>query len=179
MKKNVIIMLLLAPMLVVAQIKGKKSKKTFKTSAGTAYNVGDKITLGEASNKEKFAFVYVSKSMLSLKNITKAVNTVKSAKNMDVSNVNKLADNLEVVNKLANNEIVSGAMAQLMGKAVSETYVVENALDDSQNGSSYKIKNFKVYTDKSTGESIVHAIAKGNGKTVAILLEFAEKAGEI
>ena len=66
-----------------------------------------------------------------------------------------------------------------MGQAVSESYVSENALDDTMNGKTYKIKSFKVYTDKASGESIVHAIAKGNGQTVAILLEFAEKAGEI
>lgn len=179
MKKNVIILLLLAPMLVLAQVKGKKSKKSFTTSKGTEFNVGDMIELQKASNKDKFAFVYVNKSMLSLKNITKAVNTVKDAKNMDVKNVNKLANNLETVTNLANSEIVSGAMAQLMGQAVSESYVTENALDSSLSGNKYKIKNFKVYTDKNTGESIVHAIAKGNGKTVAVLLEFAEKMGEI
>ena len=106
-------------------------------------------------------------------------NTLKDAKNLDVKNVNKLAQNLETVNKLASNEIVSGAMAQLIGQAVSESYVTANALESSQSGNKYKIKNFKVYTDKASGESIVHAIAKGNGKTVAILLDFAEKTGEI
>lgn len=179
MKKSVIIMLLLAPMLVLAQVKGKKSKEAFTSSKGTKFKVGDVITLAKASNENKFAYAYVSKSMLSLKNITNAVNTVKDAKNINVNNINKLANNIETVNKLASNEIVSGAMAQLMGQAVSESYVTENALDDTFSGKKFKIKNFKVYTDKSTGESIVHAIAKGNGKTIAILLEFAEKLGEI
>lgn len=179
MKKKVIIMLLLAPMLVIAQVKGKKSKKSFTTSSGTVFNVGDIIQLDKPSKEDKFAYVYVNKSMLSLKNITKAAQTLKDAKNLDVKNVNKLAQNLETVNKLASNEIVSGAMAQLIGQAVSESYVIENALDTSMEGKKFKIKQFKIYTDKNFGESIVHAIAKGNGKTVAVLLEFAEKAGEI
>lgn len=172
-------MLLLAPMLMLAQVKGKKSKKDFKTSTGTVYKVGDKITLAKASNKDKFAFAYVSKSMFSLKNITKVVKSARDIKNMDVSNVNNIANNLETVNNLASNEMVSGAMAQLMGKVVSEKYVTENALDASLSGKTYKIKRFKIFTDKVSGEAIVHAIAKGNGKTIAILLEFAEKTGEI
>ncbi len=179
MKRVTLVMLLLAPMLMLAQVKGKKSKKSFTTSKGTEFNVGDMIQLQKASNDDKFAYAYVSKSMLSLKNITKAVKTVRDAKNMDVKNVKNLADNLETVTNLANSEIVSGAMAQLIGQAVSESYVTENALDATLSGKKYKIKSFKVYTDKGSGESIVHAIAKGNGKTVAVLLEFAEKTGEI
>lgn len=179
MKRVTLVMLLLTPMLILAQVKGKKSKKSFKTSNGTEFNVGDMIQLQKASNKDKFAYAYVSKSMFSLKNITKAVNTVRDAKNMDVKNVNKLANNLETVTSLANSEIVSGAMAQLMGQAVSESYVTENALEGTLSGKKYKIKSFKIYTDKNSGESIVHAIAKGNGKTIAVLLEFAEKMGEI
>jgi hypothetical protein len=179
MKKQILVMLLLAPMLVLAQVKGKKSKESFTTSNGTEFNVGDVVKLEKASNDDKFAFVYVNKSMLSLKNITKAVKAVKDAKNMDVTNVNKIANNLETVTNITNSEIVNGAMTQLMGQAVSKSYVEENALDLSMEGKKFKIKQFKVYTDKNTGESIVHAIAKGNGKTVAVLLEFAEKAGEI
>ncbi len=179
MKKNVIILLLLTPMLMLAQVKGKKSKKPYKTSKGTEFKVGDIVKLETASNNDKFAYVYVNKSMLSLKNITKAVNTIKDAKNMNVKNVNNLASNLEKVNTLANNEIITGAMAQLMGQAVSESYATENALNTSDSGKKYKIKSFKVFTDKNSGNSIVHAIAKGNGKTIAILLDFAEKAGEI
>tara|TARA_X000000950_G_C13863088_1_gene639526 strand:- start:861 stop:1406 length:546 start_codon:yes stop_codon:yes gene_type:complete len=179
MKKNVIILLLLTPMLILAQVNGKKSKNPYKTSKGTEFKVGDVVKLETASNNDKFAYVYVNKSMLSLKNITKAVNTIKDAKNMNVKNVNNLASNLEKVNTLANNEIVSGAMSQLMGQAVSESYVTENALNTSDSGKKYKIKSFKVFTDKNSGNSIVHAIAKGNGKTIAILLDFAEKAGEI
>ena len=179
MKKQILVMLLLAPMLVLAQVKGKKSKESFTTSNGTEFNVGDVVKLEKASNDDKFAFVYVNKSMLSLKNITKAVKAVKDAKNMDVTNVNKIANNLETVTNIANSEIVNGAMTQLMGQAVSKSYVEENALDLSMEGKKFKIKQFKVYTDKNTGDSIVHAIAKGNGKTVAVLLEFAEKTGEI
>ncbi len=179
MKTRILVMLLLAPMLVLAQVKGKKSKKSFKTSNGTEYKVGDVLKLETASNSEKFAYAYVSKSMLSLKSITKAVKSVRDIKNMDVNNIDNIANNLETVTNLANNEMISGAMSQLMGQAVSESYVSENALDSTMSGEKYKIKNFKIYTDNDSGESIVHAIAKGNGKTVAILLEFAEKAGEI
>ena len=179
MKKTVLVMLLLAPMLIVSQVKGKKSKKSFTTSAGTTYNVGDMIHLKTASKDDAFDYVYVNKSMLSLKNITKIVKSVRDVKNMDVKNVNNLANNLEAVTNLANNDMVSGAMSKLMGKAVSEKYVSENALNSSMSGNKYKIKSFKIYTDKNSGESIVHAIAKGDGKKVAILLEFAEKAGEI
>ncbi|MCG1037484.1 hypothetical protein [Polaribacter sargassicola] len=182
MKKNLIIMLLLTPMLMLAQVKGKKSKNAFTSSKGTKFKVGDVVTLAKASNESKYAYVYVNKSMLSMKNITKAVKAVKSAKNLNVSsvsNINNLANNIDVVNNLASNEVVSGAMSQLIGQAVSESYVTENALDDSFNGKKFKIKNFKVYTDKNTGDSVVHAIAMGEGKTVAILLEYAEKLGEI
>ncbi len=179
MKKSVIIMLLLTPMLVLAQVKGKKSKSPFKTTKGTEFKVGDVIKLEKASNEDKFAYAYVNKSILSLKNITKAVKSVREIKNMDVKNINNIANNLETVNKLANNEVVSSAVAQLIGQAVSENYVSENALDATLSGKKYKIKSFKVYTDKDSGESIVHAIAKGNGKTIAVLLDFAEKAGEI
>ncbi len=179
MKTRILVMLLLVPMLILAQVKGEKSKKSFKTSTDTEFNVGDMVTLAKASNNDKFAYVYVNKSMFSLKNITKAVKSIKDVKNMNVNNIDNLANNLETVNSLANSEIVSGAMSQLMGLAVSESYVSENALDTSMSGNKYKIKSFKVYTDKASGNSIVHAIAKGNGKTVAVLLEYAEKAGEI
>ena len=172
-------MLLLAPMLMVAQVKGKKSKKAFTTSKGTVFNVGDVVKLNKASSQNKFAYAYVNKSMFSLKNITKAVKSVRDVKNMDVKNVSNLANNLETVSKIANSEVVNSAMTQLMGQSVSESYVSENALDSTMEGKKFKIKSFKVYTDKDTGDSIVHAIAKGNGKTVAILLEFAEKAGEL
>lgn len=179
MKTKVLVMLLLTPMLILAQVKGKKSKKSFTTSSGKVYNVGDMIQLNEASNDGKYAYAYINKSMLSLKNITKVVKSVSDVKNMKVSDVNNLRNNLETINSIAKSDVVSGAMAQLMGQAVSESYVTENALDASMNGNKYKIKNFKVYTDKASGQSIVHAIAKGNGKTVAILLDFAEKTGEI
>jgi len=179
MKKNVIILLLLAPMLVLGQVKGKKSKKSFKTTKGTEFKVGDMIKLDKASNEDKYAYVYINKSMFSLKNITKAAKTLKNAKKMDVKNVNNLTKNLEVVTDLANNEIVSGTLSKLMGQAVSESYVKENAIASSLSGTKYKIKSFKIYTDKDTGQSIVHAIAKGNGKTVAVLLDFAEKSGEL
>lgn len=179
MKKQILVMLLLAPMLVLAQVKGKKSKKPFTTSSGTEYQVGDVIQLKKASNTDKFAYVYIYKSGFSLKNITKVVKSVRDVKNLDVSSVQNISNTLDNVNTIANSELVSNAMSQLMGRAVSEKYVEENALSSSKESSKYKIKSFKIYTDKDTGETIVHAIAKGRGKKVAILLEFAEKTGEI
>jgi hypothetical protein len=179
MKKQILVMLLLTPMLVLAQVKGKKSKKAFKTSTGTEYKVGDMIQLKKASNKDKFAYVYINKSGFSFKSIAKAVKSVRDVKNLDVSSVEKISNTIDNVNTIANSELVSGAMSQLMGKAVSEKYVTENELPSSKEKSKYKIKSFKIYTDKDTDEKIVHAIAKGGGKTIAILLEFAEKTGEI
>ena len=179
MKKRVLVLLLLAPMLLLAQVKGEKSEETFVTPKGTTFNVGDIVTLGKASNGGKFAYAYISKSGFSLGKITSAVKSVNDARNMDVNNVKNISNTLNKVNDLANSELVSSLQAQLMGQAVSSDYVLENALDASMGDKKFKIKKFKIYTDKDTGEKIVHAIAKGNGKTVAILLEFAEKTGEI
>ena len=100
----------------------------------------------------------------------------KARKNGNVSN---LSTTINAVNSIASSGLLDGTMSKLMNKAVSSKYVSENALDATLSKTSYKIKNFKIYKDKKSGEKIVHAIAKGNGKTVAILLEFAEKAGEI
>jgi len=179
MKSRILIALLLIPALTFAQIKGKKSKKPFTTSQGTEYKVGDQVTLGTPSNENKFAFVYVKKSALSIANIKNAVNTVNNVKNLNVKNVNGVANTIKTASKLADNAIVDEAMSKLMGKAVSASYVEKNALDNSMVGKSFKIKQFKVYTDKDSGENIVHAILKGNGKNIAILLELAEKTGEI
>lgn len=179
MKSKILIMIMLVPMLTFAQIKGKKSKKPFTTSQGTEYKIGDVITLGTASNEDKFAYVYVKKSAFSIKNIAKAVKSVKDVKNMNVKNIKNISNTINKVNDLANSEIVSNAMTQLMGKAVSVDYVEKNALESTMKDSKFKIKNFKIYTDKATGEQIIHAIAKGGGKNVAILLDFAEKTGEL
>ena len=179
MKTKILILFMLAPMLTFAQIKGKKSKKPYTTSQGTEFKVGDVITLGKASSGEKFAYAYVKKSGLSIGNITKAVKSVKDVKNLNVSSVQNIANTVDNVNNLASNELVNSAMNQLMGQAVSESYVEENALDVAMEGKKLKIKQFKIYTDKDTGEQIIHAIAKGGGKNVAILLDFAEKTGEL
>ncbi|MEE9407584.1 MAG: hypothetical protein V3V28_05865 [Polaribacter sp.] len=179
MKKRILVMLLLAPMLMLAQVKGKKSKKAFETSKGTTFRVGDYITLNKAGNENKFAYAYENKSMFSLKNITKAVKSIKDAKNLNVTNISQIGNTLDKVTELANNDLVNSAMTQLMGKAISTKYVEENALDTSMESKKFKIKFFKIYSNKGSDEKIVHAIAKGNGKTVAILLEFAEKTGEI
>jgi len=172
-------MLTLVPMLAFAQIKGKKSKAPFTTSQGTEYKVGDVIQLGKPSNGEKFAFAYVKKSALSIGNIKKAMKSVQDVKNMNVSNVNSIANTVKSVNNLASNELADEAMSKLMMQAVSPSYVEKNALDTTMEGIKLKIKQFKIYTDKETGENIVHAIAKGKGKNVAVLLELAEKSGEI
>jgi hypothetical protein len=179
MKTKILIMLTLVPMLAFAQIKGKKSKDAFTTSQGTEYKVGDVIKLGKASNGEKFAFAYVKKSALSIGNIKKAMKSVQDVKSMNVSNVSSITNTVNTVNNLANNELAEEAISKLMGKAVSPSYVEKNALDTSMEGKKLKIKQFKIFTDKETGETIVHAIAKGGGKNVAVLLELAEKSGEI
>ena len=66
-----------------------------------------------------------------------------------------------------------------LGQNYCTSHVSENALEASMKGSKFKIKSFKIYTDKDSGDTVVHAIAKGNGKKIAVLLEFAEKTGEI
>lgn len=179
MKTKVLIMLLLAPVIAFAQIKGKKSKKPYKTTKGTEFKVGEVIQLKKASNGNKFAYAYVKKSGFSLKSIANVANTVRDAKNLNVNSVSSISNTVNKANELANSELVNGAMNQLMGQAVSETYVSENALPAAMEGSKFKIKQFKIYTDKDTGDQIVHAIAKGSGKNVAILLDFAEKMGEL
>lgn len=176
MKTRILVMLLLTPMLILAQVKGKKSKSAFTTTSGTEFKVGETITLKKASNSDKFAFAYVNKSGLSIGNALKAARSLKNLKNGNVSN---LSTTINAVNSIASSGLLDGTMSKLMNKAVSSKYVSENALDASLSNKSFKIKNFKIYKDKKSGEKIVHAIAKGNGKTVAILLEFAEKAGEI
>lgn len=179
MKTKILMLLMLVPVLTFAQVKGKKSKDPQKTSKGTEFKVGQIIKLGKASNGEKYAYVYISKSGLSLGNIAKMAKSVRDVKNMNTSSIQNIANSVEQVNELANSELVSSAMNQLMGQAVSQKYVDENSLNAGLEGSKYKIKKFKVYTDKDTGDKIVHAIAKGGGKTVAVLLDFAEKTGEI
>ncbi len=177
--KKIMLLLLVFPLITFAQIKGEKSKETQKTVNGTTFSVGDIITLNKASNEDKFAYVYVKKSMLSLGNVAKAMNTVRDVRTMNVSSVQNVANTVKTVNSIANSELVSSALNQLAAEAVSPSYVDENALSASKEGAKYKIKFFKVYSDKESEYKIVHAIAKGKGKKVAILLDFAEKSGEI
>ncbi len=86
MKKNVIILLLLAPMLVLAQIKGEKSKDPYTSKKGIEYKVGDEIALKNSSNEGKYAFVYKYKSSLSFGNIVKTVKNVNDATNLNLKN---------------------------------------------------------------------------------------------
>lgn len=171
--------LMLIPIMVFSQIKGKKSKNPYQSSQGTEFKVGDIIQLKKASNGNHFAYAYIKKSSLNLKTIANVANSVRDVKSMNVSNVNNTVNTVNKVNAIANSELVSGTMNQLMNQAVSESYVAENALSAAMEGSKFKIKQFKVFTDKDTGDQIVHAIAKGSGKNVAILLDFAEKTGEL
>lgn len=162
-----------------AQIKGKKSEEPFTASTGQVFNVGDKIQLKQGSKAGTFAFAYEVKSAFSLKNITNAVNTVSNAKNLGASGLKNVGANVDKLNALSNTALVNDAMGNLMAAAVSEKYATENALTSVYANSSWTIENFKVYTDKATGEQLVHAIVKGSGKTVAILIEFAMKTGEM
>ncbi len=167
------LLILFVSITAFSQIKGKKSEETFTSKNGRIFNFDDIIELKQPSNGEKFAFVYEFKSSMSLKNITNAAKSINDVTSMNVSNVNNISANLDNVQTLANNDMISNSMGSLMNAVVSEKYVSENALDKTFANTKWKIENFKIYTDKETGEQIVHAMAKGAGKTIAILVEFA------
>lgn len=176
MKKNVIILLLLAPMLVVAQIKGKKSKEPFTSTKGITYKIGDAITLKDPSNSDKYAYVYKFKSSMSLGNIMKTVQNVNNVANLNTSSVQGIKNAVNTAKNVAGDKLLASS---LQSKVVSEKYVTENAWDKKYSGKAYEIKSFKVYEDKETGTKIVHAITKGKGGKVAILIDAAEEKGEI
>ncbi len=173
------LLILFVSITAFSQIKGKKSEETFTAKDGRTFNVDDIIQLKEPSNGDKFAYVYEFKSSMSLKNITNAAKSLNDVRNMNVSNVSNISSNLDNVQALANNDMISSSMGSLMNSVVSEKYVSENALDKTAANTKWKIDNFKIYTDKDTGEQIVHAMAKGAGKTIAILIEFAIIKGEL
>lgn len=173
------LLILLVSITGFSQIKGKKSEETFTAKNGRVFNVDDIIELKKPSNGDKFAYVYEYKSSLSLKNITNAAKSLNDARNMNVTNVSNLSSNLDNIQTLASNDMISDSMGALMNATVSEKYVAENALDNMAVGTKWKIDTFKIYTDKATGEQIVHAMAKGAGKTIAILIEFAIIKNEI
>lgn len=179
MKKQILVMLLLAPMLIVAQIKGKKSKEPFTSISGKTYKVGDAITLKTPSNEAKYAYVYKFKSSMSLGNIVNTVKNVNNVANLNVSNVNGIKNAINTTKKVANSNLAKGSITSLQSKVVSEKYVKENAWDKKFSGKAYTIKNFKVYTDEETGKQIVHAMAKGKGGKIAILIDAAEEKSEI
>jgi len=167
------------PVMTFSQIKGKKSKKPFTAPNEKVYKVGDRIQLKEPSNGGVFAYVYEYKSNFSFKSIANAAKSIRDVKNLDVKNIKSVTDNLESIQNLADSQLVSSAMNQLMGKAVSEKYVNKNALPSSFSNSEWKIKSFKIFTDKESDAKLVHALAKGNGKTIAILIDYAIKVNEL
>lgn len=173
------ILLLFISVLSFAQIKGKKSEETFTAKNGHVFNVDDIIELKTPSNGEKFSYAYEFKSSMSLKNITNAAKSLNDVRNMNVSDVSSVSKNMDQIQTLASNDMISDKMGSLMNTVVSEKYVSENALDKTYAKTKWKIENFKVYTDKETGEQIVHAMAKGSGKTIAILIDFAIIKGEL
>jgi translation initiation factor IF-2 len=180
MKKIMSFMLLLMiPVMTFSQIKGKKSKKPFTAPNEKVYKVGEMIQLKEPSNGDVFAYAYEYKSSFSLKSIANAAKSIRDVKNLDVKNVKSITKNLENIQNLADNQLVSSAMSQLMGKAVSEKYVSKNALSSSFSNSKWKIKSFKVFTDKESDAKLVHVLAKGNRKTKAILIDYAIKANQL
>ncbi len=179
MKKNVLILLLLAPLFVMAQIKGEKSKDAFTSMNEKTYNVGDKITLKTPSNEDKYAFVYKFKSSLSFGNIVKTVKNVNDVKNLNVKNTRSIKNAIKTTKNVANSNLAKGSVVSLQNKVVSEKYVKENAFPKKYSGKDYTIKYFKVFTDDETGKKIVHAIAKGKGGKVAILIDAAEEKEEI
>lgn len=173
------LLILFVSITAFSQIKGKKSEETFTAKNGRTFNVDEIIQLKEPSNGEKFAYVYEFKSSMSLKNITNAAKSLNDVRNMNVTSVSNISANIDNVQALANNDMISGSMGSLMNAVVSEKYVSENALDKTAANTKWKIDTFKIYTDKETGEQIVHAMAKGAGKTIAILIDFAIIKGEL
>lgn len=179
MKKSAIILLLLTPMFVLAQIKGENSKDPFTSANGKEYKVGDDITLKQPSNGDKYAFVYKFKSNFSFGNIVKTVKNVNDVKNLNVKNTNSLKKTIQTTKNLANSNLAKGNISSLQNKVVSESYVKDNAFESKYSGKEYTIKSFKVFTDEETGKQIVHAIAKGKGGKVAIFIDAAEEKEEI
>ena len=173
------LLILFVSITAFAQIKGKKSEETFTAKDGRVFNVDDLIELKEPSNGEKFAYVYEFKSNMSFKNITNAAKTLSDVKNMNVSSLQGVSNNIDNIKLIANSEMISSSMTALVSSVVSDKYVAENALDRTSAHTKWKIDNFKIYTDKETGETIVHAMAKGSGKTIAILIDFAIIKGEL
>lgn len=172
-------LLLTIPAITFAQIKGKKSKSPFTGENGVTYKKGDSFKLGPASGGEVYAYVYEYKKSFSLKSIANAAKSIKDVKNMNVKNVRNLSKNINTVKNLADNKLVSSAVTKAMGKVVSEKYVEENALASSFSNTKWKIKEFKIFDDKESGKKLVHAIAKGNGKTIAVFMNYAIMVKEI
>lgn len=179
MKTKIIFLLLFTPVIIIGQIKGEKSKDPFTSSKGTNFKTGDVITLKQASNEDKYAFVYKFKSSFSFGNIVKTVKNVNDVANLNVKSTQGIKNAIKTTKSIASNDLVKNSVSSLQNKVVSEKYVKENAWDKKYSGKEYKIKNFKVYTDNETGQQIVHAIAKGKGGKVAILIDAAEEVGEI
>ena len=179
MKKRILVLLLLAPMLVVAQIKGKNSKDPYKSKKGIEYKKGSKIKLSKPSNGEKFAYVYKFKSSLSFGNVMKTVKNARDVKNLNVKNTKGIKSAINTTKSISNNDLINSSIASLQNKVVSEKYVKENAFEAKMSGNEYTIKSFKIFTDKESGKKLVHAIAKGKGGKIAILIDAAEEKGEI
>lgn len=179
MKKRILIILLLAPMLIMAQIKGKNSKDPFTSAKGTAYKTGDVITLKTPSNKDKYAFVYKFKSSMSFGNLMKTAKNVRNVKNANLKSTKNIKSTINTTKNIANSNLAKGSVTALQNKVVSEKYIKENAFPKKYSGKEYKIKSFKIYTDKETGQKVVHAIAKGKGGKIAILIDAAEEKEEI
>lgn len=173
------LLILFVSVTAFSQVKGKKSEETFTAKNGRTFNVDEIIELKMPSNGDKFAYAYESKSAFSVKNIANAAKSINDVRNMNVSNVNSISSNMDNITALAKTDMVSNSMSSLMSAAVSEKYVAENALDKNSANTKWKIENFKIYTDKDTNEQVVHAMAKGAGKTIAILLEYAIIKGEL
>ncbi|MGB5982278.1 MAG: hypothetical protein WBG46_09050 [Nonlabens sp.] len=179
MKNLILCLLFITTAVATAQIKGKSSKEPYTSSNGKVYEKKDVITLKEPSGEDAFVYAYTYKSSMSLGNIRKTLNTARDVKNMNLKNTQGLTNAVRTAKNLSSDEILKTSVRSMQSKAVSEKYREENKLDSSSNGNTYKIRSFKIYTDEETGEQIVHAIAKGKGGKVAILIDAAEEAGEI
>ena len=179
MKKVILVLLLVAPMLMAAQIKGKSSKDPFTSQKGKEYKKGDVIKLAAPSADATYAYVYKFKSSLSFGNVMKTVKNARDIKNLNLKNTQGIKNAINATKSIAGNDLLKNSVASLQNKVVSEKYVKENAFPAKMSGKGYTIKSFKVYTDEETGTQIVHAIAKGKGGKIAILIDAAEEKGEI
>ena len=180
MKNLLLFIFVFTTALASAQIKGKSSNDPVTSKSGQIYEKNGVIILDQPSSEDGYVYVYKFKSSMSFGNIMKTAKNVRDVKNMNTSNLQGVSNAIKTTKNIANDELLTTSVSMgLQNKVVSERYREEHVMDDSYADREYKIKSFKIYTDDETGEQVVHAIAKGKGGKIAILLDAAEENGEI